>query len=393
MREITGQVASIALEHDKEKPVVIIGSGLAGYTLARELRRLNEEQKIVIVTKDDGAYYPKPKLSTALAENKSSDDLVHKTASEMEEDLNISVKTFSWVEEIKPSEQAIIVNGESIPYHKLVVASGARPRDIGLQGDGAKDVLRINNLSDYRKFRDQLSAGDHVFIIGAGLIGCEFMNDLNHAGYQVSICDPSEAPLASLIPTEVGQDLANFYSERGISFYMKTAVASIDKTENGYVVELESGESIEVNLVLSAVGLVANTGLVKAAGIHTEKGIVVNEHLQSSDEHIYALGDCVQIDGRLLPYIAPINHAAKAIAQSLTGEQKEVSFPVMPVQIKTTQFPILVLGFSDPKKPWEIKRTEDGILAQQLNDDQKIIAAVLVKAATKELQAIIKQMN
>jgi rubredoxin---NAD+ reductase len=392
MREIAGEVAELAADNNAEKPVVIIGSGLAGYAVARELRRLNGQQDIIIITKDNGEFYPKPQLSTALAAGKDPEELIAKVASDMETELKLTVKANSRAEDIDPQEQTVSVNGESISYHKLVLACGAGPREIPFNGSGAADVLRVNNLDDYRRFRERLKPGASVLIIGAGLIGCEFMNDLNQAGYHVSVCDPMPRALATLVPEEISNGLVDFYRGRGVDFHFNTTVESIGKDGDAYPCTLTNGETVEADLVLAAVGLSANTGLAEAAGLKTGRGIVVDEKLQCSVANIYALGDCIEINGRLLPYIAPINHAAKTLAKTLNGTNENVQFPVMPVQVKTTQYPMVVLGLAHPEKPWEIEETDDGIIARQFNEGQKASAAVLVKDASKQMQDIIRDM-
>ena len=182
-----------------------------------------------------------------------------------------------------------------------------------------------------------------IAIIGAGLIGCEFANDLASAGYAVTIIDPTTHPLSGLMPEHAGKQLLEPLAALGVTGRFGVAVQAVDLQPSGYKLTLTDGKTLHAGVVLSAVGLRPRVELARSSGLAVNRGIVVDAHMRSSDPSIFALGDCAEIEGRVLPYVLPIMHAARALAQVLTGKDARVDFPAMPVVVKTPAHPVVVL--------------------------------------------------
>lgn len=322
--------------------LTIIGTGHAGYTLARELRKLDADRPMTLISADDGRSYYKPNLSKALAMGKSADDLVQAEAAAMAETLGATVRHATRVEAIDAAGRTIRCAGETLGYEQLVLATGALPIRLPIAGDAADDILSINALGDYARFREQLGDGSRVLLIGAGLIGCEFANDLAAQGHAVTAVDLAAWPLPSLLPEAAGRALQSALASIGVQWRLGQSVQSVNRCDNGYAVRLADGSGAEFDLLVSAVGLRPNTALAETTGLACQQGIVVDAGLRTSDANIWALGDCAELHGRVLPFILPIAHAARALARTLTGEATEAAFPAMPVMVKTPACPIIV---------------------------------------------------
>ncbi len=325
------------------KPVVVLGSGLAGYTLVRELRKLDRMVAITLISRDSADYYSKPMLSNAFAQGKSAATLVNTAASEMARQLDITVLQNTEVSGIQPELKQLQTSAAVIEYERLVLALGADPIRLPLHGDAAAAVLSVNDLEDYARLRDLLVAAKQVAIIGGGLIGCEFANDLAVAGYGVTVIDPTAYPLSSLIPEQAGKQLLEPMEKLGVTWRFGAAVTAVDKLALGYMLTLADGSTLQADVVLSAVDLRPRVELARVAGLTVNRGIVVDAQLRSSDAAIYALGDCAEIEGRVLPYVLPIMHAARTLAQVLAGKDMRVTFPAMPVVVKTPAHPVTVV--------------------------------------------------
>lgn len=374
-------------------PIIIIGTGLAGYNLAREFRKCDSETELVLVTQDDGAFYSKPMLSNALAKNKQPDDLAMGDAQKMQSDLNARVITRQRVTAIDPQKQLIqLEQGEQLSFSQLVLAVGANPFQFPMQGDATGDVLTVNDLDDYRIFRNKLADKKSVAIIGPGLIGCEFANDLAVDDYQVSVIGPDEAPISTLLPTPAGQALQVALSAIGVNWYLQNTVAAINKIDPGYELTLSDGQTLRADVVLSAIGLRANIELAKSAGLECNRGIVVDRTLKTSAENMYALGDCAEVVGLHLPFVMPLMQSARALAATLCGKETSVSYPAMPVLIKT---PILATVVSPPERgsegEWVIEKTDQGVKAI-FKDDENILGFVLMGEAVSEKAVLTKQL-
>jgi rubredoxin---NAD+ reductase len=325
-------------------PLVIVGTGLAGYTLAREWRKLDRETPLVMVTRDDGRFYSKPTLSNALALKKAPDQLATFDAAAMASQLGARIGTHRDVLRLQPEAHSIVLDGgEVVRYRALVLAMGADARRVPIEGDGAADVLSVNDLGDYVRFRETLHGCRSVTILGAGLIGCEFANDLLAAGYEVNVVDPAEAPLSRLLPPEAAQVFGRALVAAGVKLWSKVSVNSIARRERGYRLLLSDGTRIDADVVLSAIGLAPRIALAREAGLEVTDGIVTDAWCRTSAPDIYALGDCAAIEGHVRPYVLPIMHAARALAQGLGGTPARVAFPVMPVVVKTPAIPAVVV--------------------------------------------------
>jgi rubredoxin-NAD+ reductase len=373
--------------------IVIIGSGLAGYTVIREIRKLNREIPITLVTKEPGYFYSKPMLSTALASKKEAAQLISTPADGMATQLDLNILSEADVPAIDSTKQMIQTSKGEIAYCKLVLALGADQIRLPLQGNAAKEVLTVNDLEDYAKFRGAIAGKKKIAILGAGLIGCEFANDLVLGGYEVDVIDLAPQALGRLIPEAAARDLQNKLSDAGVHWHFNTTVQTIDRANEQLHITLANGTVIVSDVVLSAVGLKPRLDLAKASGIATGVGIQVNRELETNVPHIYALGDCAEVEGLVLPYVMPIMQAARALAVTLTGQRTALTYPAMPVMVKT---PALATIVSPPAKgaagQWKTNSVEGGLEARFESADGELLGFVLMGSATAQRGALTKEL-
>ena len=370
-------------------PIVIIGSGMAGYTFAREFRKLNPEQELVMICADDAVNYAKPTLSNAIAGNKAPEQIALGDAAKMAAQLNMRIEADTWVKSIDSDKHELSLekNGQTFTqsYAKLVLAVGANPIRLAIAGDGSEDIHVVNSLIDYRQFRDNLAQrkDKRVVILGAGLIGCEFANDLLHSDYDITVIDLAPQPLGRLLPHHVATAFKTNLEQAGIKFALATTVEKITKVNNGsdYAVTLANGQTLVADIVLSAIGLQPNTALAQTANIQTSRGIITNTLLETSQADIYALGDCAEVNGTLLPFVMPIMQQARALAKTLSGQTTTVHYPAMPVAVKTPAAPLTVLPAPlNVEVTWETEEFDDGMLAKATDNTGTLRGFVLLGA-------------
>ena len=335
------------------RPIIIIGAGMAGYTAARELRKLDKTVPLTIVTSDDGGFYSKPMLSNAFAQNKLPAQLVTQSATQLAAQLDAAILTGTRVEGINIEGRKLLTNKGELDYDKLVFAVGAQPIRLPLEGDAAEQVMSVNHVEDYARFRQQLDATEagrqaRVTILGAGLIGCEFADDLAGAGHSVTLIDPNKLPLAALAAPALSEGLLAALTGRGVDLRLGTTASRIDRGDGGLTISLANGETVSTDIVLSAVGLRPSTTLAAACGLKVARGIVVDAYGRTSAPDIYALGDCAEYteaDGstRIMPYIAPLMNAARAIARTLTGTPTAIDLKPSAVIVKTPSYPLALV--------------------------------------------------
>jgi len=450
---ISSNDAPIAqLSNTEPQPVIIIGSGMAGYTLARELRKLTTSLPIVMVCQDSGDSYAKPTLSNAYAQNKLADNIANASAAKMAETLNLTLLNFHQVTDINADEQFIVVRSlanqdsqTTLAYRDLVLATGAHSRLLPNLAVNHQTIFAVNHLDEYKSFQQRLntlksqkSAPVKVAIIGAGLIGCEFANDLigqnidnQTADITVAVFDKAARPLAQQLPSQAGIMLQDALTQSGVTFYLGTDITSITTNVNTNINTSDNAtvtisfdrdnqsQTFEADIVLIAIGLVANTDLAASANIAiassqhinptithlprtVQQGIKVDAHLATSAEHIYAIGDCANVMGSYMPYVMPLMNQAKALAKTLADPNMaptKVAYPAMPVAIKTPSLPLVVLPvsgqYSDDQLYWQTTPTTDGMVmtAHPKDDSNSILGFVLAgKEAAKQRLTLTKQV-
>ena len=371
------------------QPLVVLGSGLAGISVLRELRKIDAQRPITLVTWEDGGFYSKPSLSNAFAQGKSAAQLLITPREALATQLKAEIRAGVRVTAIAPERHEISVDGEIVAYGQLVLAVGAQPIRLPIVGDGATEILSVNGLNDYIRLRQQLEHKRRVAILGAGLIGCEFANDLAAAGFAVQVFDIASQPLGRLLPAATAEFFRRRLEAVGVRFQFGSSIARVDKNGSGYRLTDATGEYYAADLVLSAVGLKPEISLAQAAGLAVNRGIVVDRQLATSGADVYAVGDCAEVGGLNLPFVMPIMQQARALAKTLTGTSTEVLYPAMPVVVKTPACPAVVcpppaaaLG------QWREEGTADGMRARFENSDGRLLGFALTGDCVAEKQAL-----
>lgn len=374
-------------------PIVIIGSGLAGYNTAKELRKLDTATPLVIIAADSGPFYSKPMLSNAIASKKTPAAIALNTPEQMAEQLKATVRARIRVDAIDTAARTLKIGDETLHYSKLVLALGADQIRLPIPGTAADTIMTVNDLDDYARFRTALEGKQRVAIIGAGLIGCEFANDLAAGGYTVAVIDIAAQPLGRLLPPEGGALLKEKLAALGVQWHLGTGVKSADRADGGHCITLDNGTVLQADLLLSAVGLKPRTTLATAAGITVNRGIVADRQLATSAPDVYTLGDCAEIEGLVMPYVMPIMHAARALAQTLAGKTTRLSLPAMPVMVKTPACPTIVAPpAAGAAGHWQVETAADGAKSLFVGTDGKLLGFALNGTATAERPKLAPQL-
>lgn len=374
-------------------PVIVIGSGLAGYNLVKELRKLNPTQEIMMITADDGSNYSKPMLSTAFAKNKTAPELAMASAADMAEQLNLVIRTHTRVTNIDAAAKKVFIGEEPVEYSKLVLAWGAEVVSPRMEGDAGDCIFSINDLEDYARFRVAADGKKRVLIIGAGLIGVEFANDMAAAGFDIDVVAPCEHILPSLLPAEAADAVQNGLEGLSVRFHLGPLVTRVSKDGDALVAQLSNGQTIETDIVVSAIGLRPRLDLAVKAGLQVNHGIVVNRELQTSETDIYALGDCAEVEGRVLLYVLPLMASARALAKTLNGDNVAVSYGVMPVTVKTPVVPVAVAPVAaNSVGNWSIDVQGNDVQAEFRDSDGQLLGYALTGAKVMNKVALNKEL-
>ncbi|MBA6118506.1 NAD(P)/FAD-dependent oxidoreductase [Pseudomonas putida] len=374
-------------------PVVIIGTGLAGYNLAREFRKLDADTPLLLITADDGRSYSKPMLSTGFAKHKDADDLCMAEPGAMAEQLKAEIRTHTRISGIDPGHKRLWIGEEAVCYRDLVLAWGAQTVQVPLEGDGADRVFPINDLEDYARFRAAAAGKQRVLILGAGLIGCEFANDMSLGGFQVDVVAPCEQVMPTLLHPAAAAAVQAGLQGLGVRFHLGPVLTRLAQADEGLEAHLSDGSVIACDLVVSAIGLRPRTDLAAAAGLQTNRGVVVDRHLRTSHGNIFALGDCAEVEGINLLYVMPLMACARALAQTLAGNPTQVSYGPMPITVKTPACPLVVspppLGQDGN---WQVEGQGSDLKVLCHGADGQLLGYALTGSAVMEKLALNRQL-
>jgi len=375
-------------------PVLVIGSGLAAYTLAREFRKLDRQTPLLLVSRDAADFYSKPMLSNALAGKKTALSLVMKSCDKMAAELNATVLAHSSVDSIDTQAHSITTaQGQTHRYRDLVLALGADATRPPLQGEGAEAVVSVNDLNDYAHFSDALAGAKTVAILGAGLIGCEFANDLLSRGIAPTVVDLAQQPLSRLLPPQASAYLRGRLEAVGVQFRFDVVADRVDRSGAGFAIALSDGAILQADLVLSAIGLRPRVALAQGCGIAVNRGVAVDRMLATSVRNVYAIGDCAEVEGLNLPYVLPLMQQARALAATLCGTPSAVLYPAMPVVVKTPACPTVVCPpAAGAQGQWSVESTAEACEAHYVGSDGTLLGFALLGTATAKRQGLLAQV-
>ncbi|MBB3190035.1 NAD(P)/FAD-dependent oxidoreductase [Halomonas cerina] len=363
-------------------PLTIIGTGMAGLGLARQLRDYAPDRPITLITADSGDDYAKPLLSTGFAKGLPPERLASRSALDVAETLNVVMRTRTRVEALDPAARLLTIGAERLPWSELVLATGAAPvAPFTIPEALADRVFTINDLDDYRAFHDALAAlgrPGRVAIVGIGLVGCEFANDLAAGGHRVELVAPESAPLPRLLPEPLGRALGEAFQAAGMVLHTGRWVNELVTVGGNIGLGLDDGAILEADLVLVATGLRPRSELAEASGLAVGvAGIRTDRRLATSATGIYALGDVACVDGLNAMYVQPLLAGVKALARTLAGTPTPVRYGPWPVLVKTPLLPVVSLPPTEPPCRWRIEGEGADLAAFAEAEDGRLLGFAL----------------
>ncbi len=367
-----------------DEGVLIVGAGRAGWAVAQALREADAQLPITVLSACHGDVYDKPMMSVAVARGLAPEAMARESAAQAAARLNVRLRSGTQAVAIEPRARRLRTTRGTLRYRHLVLAHGAE--SVLPPVLPAQQVWRINDLAAYQKLRAALASGpQHLAIVGAGLVGCELANDLALAGHRITLLDLQALPLAAQLPAAAGQRLLQAWQGLPISFLGGVQVQALQAgTTTRWCLRLADGRQIDADQVIAATGLRAPTRLARSAGLAFDSaagGInVAAQTGATSVPGIYALGDCVAIDGRASRYIEPIAGQARAIAAAMLGQAPPATSTCSPVlRVKTSALPITVTGAVGPAAgPWHTTQDDAQALCLQQRGPQGQPLAELV---------------
>ncbi len=371
--------------------IVIIGSGFAARQLVKNIRKQDPNIPLTLIAADSMDEYNKPDLSHVVSRGQNADDLTLQTAGEFAGQYNLRLFPHTWVSDIDADNQRVKSQDREWRYDKLVLATGATPFIPPVPG--RELMLTLNSQREYGAAQSQLRDAKRVLIVGGGLIGCELAMDFCRAGKAVTVVDNSASVLSALMPPEASSRLQHRLTDMGVHLMLKTQLESLEQSTDGIRVTFDRQRTVMVDAVVAAAGLRPETALARHAGLEINRGVVVNSQLQTSHPAIYALGDCAEINGMVLPFLQPILLSAMCLGKNLLAQQGELKLPPMLVKVKTPDLPLHLAG--DTRREdltWNIVAAKDGLVAKGVDAENRLRAFVVSEDRMKDAFALLRQL-
>jgi 3-phenylpropionate/trans-cinnamate dioxygenase ferredoxin reductase subunit len=277
---------------DTNQRCVIVGASHAGSQLAIHLRKSGWSGEIVLIGAEAALPYHRPPLSKAVLSGSKDIESILLRPEAMYQANAIDLRLATQVDAILPDRhQLLLTTGEALHYDKLALCTGARPIKLPL-GDGLAGVFYLRSIEDVLAIRNSLPDSKHVVIIGAGYIGLEAAAVFSMLGIDVTVLEREERVLKRVAGEQVSQYFTDLHTSNGVRIVCGAEVTAINGQVSVDCVHCADGKEYDADLVIIGVGVVPETTLAQSAGLRVENGIWVDEFARTSNENIYAAGDC-----------------------------------------------------------------------------------------------------
>ena len=302
--------------------VVIVGNNVAGTTLAKALRDADANVEIELLTEESMQYYPRPRLIDYLSGTVQEKDMPFYPMDWYAKNrLKLSLDTK--VEKLEPANKRVLANGSWITYDKLVLAIGSSAYVPLLKGLPKKNVFTVRTIADARRIREAADGCKHVIVIGGGLLGLESARGVctGFPHLNVTILEYAEHILTRQLDHEGAEMLRKWIESTGANIVTK---AETDEVLGGDAVEgvrLKDGRTISGDMVIISAGTRSNIALAKDGGLKTNRGIIVDSSLRTSDLDIFALGDASEFNGQVWAMIPSALDQARVAAKKILGQE------------------------------------------------------------------------
>src|SRR5215472_14516521 len=268
--------------------VVIVGGGAAGFAAVEMLRREGFGGSVTMVSSDDAPPYDRPNCSKDYLAGNAPEEWMPLRPAEFYRDSGIDLRLETEVASIDPRGRNVsLADGKSLPFDKLLLATGAEPIRLDIPGANAPHVFVLRSLADTRAIIERAKGAKRAVVLGASFIGLEAAAALRAREIDVHVAAPERAPLERVFGSEMAQFVRLLHEEHGVTFHMEQKATAID----GGRVRLENGQTLDADLVIVGIGVRPRTALAERAGLQVDRGVSVNEYLQTSAPDIFAAGD------------------------------------------------------------------------------------------------------
>ncbi len=299
------------------EPIVIVGAGQAAAKAVETLRGSGYDGSLVVVGDEAHPPYQRPPLSKKYLAGEMDASALQLKGPDYYATHSVDLRLEASAAAIEPARHRVVLgSGVSLPYSRLLIATGARSRGLPLAGAEFPGVFTLRSIADVDAIRASLAQAERVVVIGGGYIGLEVAAVARSRGRPVTVLEGQDRVMARVVSPEVSRFFEALHCERGVDLRTRVAIASLTGRERVEGVRLADGSGVAADLVLVAVGALPNTELAAAAGLAVSDGIVVDGAARTSAPDVYAAGDCTRFPSRRYGRAIRLESVQNAIDQA-----------------------------------------------------------------------------
>lgn len=372
---------------------VILGNGVAGTTAAENIRKLDKEGKITILTDEDFPFYYRIRLNEYISGDIQDEALKAKKEA-WYQDQEIALRLNSRVIAGDPIKKVVKTEAnQELPYDMLLLATGSHSFIPPINGSEKKGVFALRSIKDAREILTWANKAEDVVLIGGGLLGLEAGNALRKLGLKVIVVEFFPRLLPRQLDVDGAQRLQTIMEDMGFSFRLGAKTQAIEGDNQVDSVILEGGERLSSQMVIISAGVRPNMEMAESLGLETDKGIKVNEHLQTSQPGIYAAGDVAEFRG--MPYgIWPAAmEQGKIAGTNMAGGKVTYNGTTMANTLKVAGVDLASAGDIDADQKFESKVVKGDKTYRKIVLDNSLIIGCIMLGHTKGFNQVTKLMS
>lgn len=273
--------------------VVIIGAGHGGIQAAASLRDEGFDGEIILISDENMLPYQKPPLSKGYLQGKQTEESILFRSPAYYENNRIDLRLGVTIDHLEPTKNRVhTTTGEVIDYTHLILATGARNRQLSLSGAEPGDILYLRTLADAKEIDRKLANAQRIAVIGGGFIGLEFAALAVEKEKHVTVIEAQSRLMERVLPAVISDVFQRVHEQHGVQLHLNTFTKSLEKQNDTYCLTTQDGQTLAVDLLVAGIGVIPDMQLAAAARLACDGGVLVDEYQQTSVPNVYAIGDC-----------------------------------------------------------------------------------------------------